>query len=305
MPPRKTATRPRQRPIRPRTAGVTAEAAQALDIPEGVGASDSAADSTPVYDPSVDGSVSWYGGMTDPSGENTVPDISELGDVGSVIDGEIGSQSADKSGNPSDSENSQVGARGDMAPSAATARKRRAKTEPDDTGPLIDPEKLQRDKLKTGPPDATEWLDFFSRIVLKVGMNSYIDLMFRDIDEERVTDADLAKIKVSKEERDAIARPLAEYATKNPYTRKHGRQVVALTDSIESLMTLGIWMRRVNRVAKKYRPVKPKTIRASAVHIREASTSESNGSPSANGVGGTQGGYIRPDYGPIINPGSG
>jgi hypothetical protein len=241
--------------------------------------------------------------MTDPSAENTVPDISELGDVGSVIDAEISPEGERLP--PSQPQASREPVSSETAPRRSRPKKDAAETADADTGPLIDPEKLQRDKLKTGPPDATEWLDFFSRIILKVGMNSYIDLMFRDIDEERVAPADLAKLKVTREERDAIARPLAEYATKNKYTRKHGREIVALTDSIESLMTLGIWMRRVNRVAKKYRPVKTKPIRATAVHIREASTSEHIGTPSSNGVGGTQGGYVSGEFGPIINPGSG
>jgi hypothetical protein len=179
-----------------------------------------------------------------------------------------------------------------------------AAIEPPDK-PLIDPEKPARTTLKTGPPSADEWLDFFSRIVLKIGMDLYVDAAFRQVDEERVSEADLHRIKVRKEERDTIARPFAEFAAKNPVARKHGRQVVALTDSIESVMTLGIWMRRVNRVAKKYRP--PKQQKPRNIRIKEASQDGNHGSAqgnpgeqtSPNGSGYTTG------YSTIFNPGSG
>jgi hypothetical protein len=237
----------------------------------------------------------------DPSGENTVPDISSLGDVGSVIDAQISPEGESLSSSQAQaSRNTEI---------PETTHKPRGRPKKDTT-PLIDPEKLQRQNLKTGPPDTTEWLDFFSRVILKVGMNSYIDFAFRGIDEDHVSDEDLAKLKVSREERDVIARPLAEFAAKNPYTRKHGRQVVALTGSIESLMTLGIWMRRVNRIAKKYKPIQAKTIRPTAVHLRsEASVNDQpNGTPSPNGTNGIQGtgrGFVSGEFGPIVNPGSG
>jgi hypothetical protein len=164
--------------------------------------------------------------------------------------------------------------------------------------PLVDPEKPQREALKTGPPSGDEWLDFFSRIVLRIGTDLYVDFAFRGIDDSAVSDSDLARIKIRKEERDSIARPFAEFATKNKTLRKHGRQVVALTDSIESLMSLGIWMRRVNRIAKKYRPEKQKQVRPQ-VRIRETQSGDF-GSPTGNpadqnGAGG---------YTTIINPGA-
>lgn len=301
------ARRTRQRPIRPKTAGVTREAAEAHNLPEGPSNVNLLApddDNAPVYDPDSSTAAGWYAGFQDPASENTVPDISGLGDVGSVIDAQVPVETPPET--PAHETASDV-PKTPRQRSMARSHTKSEKTDPD-SAPLIDPEKLQRDKLKTGPPDANEWLDFFSRIILKVGMNAYIDMAFKDVNEDLVTPEDLAKIKVSREERDAIARPLAEYATKNPYTRKHGRQVVALTDSIESLMTLGIWMRRVNRIAKKYKPAKPKnTIRgtASTVQYREATSDEHIGQASPNGVQGTGRGFVSGDFGPIINPGSG
>jgi hypothetical protein len=179
-----------------------------------------------------------------------------------------------------------------------------AAIEPPDK-PLIDPEKLARTTLKTGPPGADEWLDFFSRIILKIGMDLYVDAAFRQVDEEKVSEADLQRIKVRKDERDTIARPFAEFAVKNPVARKHGRQIVALTDSIESLMTLGIWMRRVNRVAKKYQP--PKQQKPRNIRIKEASQ-DGNRRPTQGNPGEQQASPNGSGYATgysVYNPGSG
>lgn len=170
--------------------------------------------------------------------------------------------------------------------------------------PLIDPDKPLRgaEAIKTTPPSADEWLDFFSRIILKIGMELYVDFAFRGVDESIVSDADVRRMKVRKEERDTIARPFAEFATKNKAMRKHGRQVVALTDSAESLMTLGIWARRVNRIAKKYRPKETKPQRPQQMRIREAENGDI-GSDQGYVAGGNNG-RLANGYG-VFNPGSG
>lgn len=167
--------------------------------------------------------------------------------------------------------------------------------------PLVDPEKPRRpaDEIKTTPPTGDEWLDFFSRIILKVGMELYTDFAFRGIDDSIVTDQDLNRIKVKKDERDVIARPWAQFAAKNKWTRKHGREIVAATDSIESLMTLGIWMRRVNRIAKKYRPKKQQQLRPQA-RIREESHGDIG--QDAGAIRGFSNGQVPEGYG-IYNPG--
>jgi hypothetical protein len=109
---------------------------------------------------------------------------------------------------------------------------------------------------KAGPPNIDEWMDFFSRIVIRFLTEWYVDLIFRGIDEDDISDRDAAKLLLTEEERNTIARPFAEYANKNPYMRKHGRQIVAFADSFESVVMLGRWFARVNRVAKKYKPRK-------------------------------------------------
>lgn len=174
-----------------------------------------------------------------------------------------------------------------------------------DDGPLIDPERMERGAQgpRTTAPKADEWLDLFSRVVLKVGMELYVDFAFRGIDESVVTVDDLKRLKVGKDERDTIARPFAEYAAKSDLGKKHGRKIVALTDSAESLVTLGIWTRRVNRVAKKYKPVTQKPMRPQNVRIHD---NGNNGQDKGNsGFNGATGGTLPfGEYG-INNPGSG
>jgi hypothetical protein len=169
--------------------------------------------------------------------------------------------------------------------------------------PLLDPEKPRR-AVDSGIPDKDEWLDFFSRIVLKVGLELYTDFAFRGIDSDVVSDADLRRIKVSKEERDIIARPFAEYSTKNKFLRKHGREIVAFADSLESLVTLGIWMRKVNRIAAKYRPKKENRKQNIRLKPERGFSHEHAGQNAGPGANGTEPGpdVIIPT---IFNPGSG
>jgi hypothetical protein len=131
----------------------------------------------------------------------------------------------------------------------------------------------------------------------------YVDFVFRGIDDELVSDADAVKLLLTEDERRVIARPFAEYANKNPYLRKHGRQIVAFADSFESLVILGQWFSRVNRLARKYsrisgKPpvtvtVKPEERRAPDVNFGE--------SPSGNGHARP----VIPDNLTVFNPGTG
>lgn len=137
---------------------------------------------------------------------------------------------------------------------------------------------------KATPPNVDEWMDFFSRIVIRFLTEWYVDMMFRGIDEDNISDKDAAKLLLTDDERDVIARPFAEYANKNPFMRKHGRQIVAFADSFESIVILGKWYSRVNRIARKYRP-KPQ--KGQTVH---ATVTDMNGhSHNGNSGPGTQG----------------
>jgi len=107
---------------------------------------------------------------------------------------------------------------------------------------------------KATPPSLDEWSNFFSRVVLRVGTEFYINLAFRGIDEDSVSDRDLDRLVMTDEERKMIATPFAELSHKSKFMRKHGRMIVASGDALNALVVLGVWMGRVNRIASKYRP---------------------------------------------------
>jgi hypothetical protein len=138
-------------------------------------------------------------------------------------------------------------------------------------------------------PNADEWLDFFSRIVIRFITEWYADFAFRGIDEDIVSDRDAERLLLTEEERDVIARPFAEYANKNPFMKKHGREIVAFADSFESIVILGRWFSRVNRIAAKYRPrkSKPPTVRGKAEYNGHSgqSAASANGTQASNGSG--------------------
>lgn len=117
-----------------------------------------------------------------------------------------------------------------------------------------DSEKPIKDEPQTGPPKLDEWMDFFSRVVFRTLCDFYIDFAFRGIDEDVIQPKHLAQLKLTKEERNEIAVPLASYANKSKFLRKHGRSIVSAADSVDALIVLGMWVARVNRIAAKYRP---------------------------------------------------
>lgn len=108
------------------------------------------------------------------------------------------------------------------------------------------------DKPKAGPPKLDDWQDFFSRIIIRSATDWYVNFAFRGIDEDELSDREVNRISLSKEERDRIARPFSELANKSAFTRKHGRTIIAFTDSWDSLVALGTWYSRVSRIARKH-----------------------------------------------------
>lgn len=154
-------------------------------------------------------------------------------------------------------------------------------------------------KPKGTAPDVDEWLDFFSRIVIRFATEWYVDYMFRGIDEDSITDADLSRLALTEDERDVIARPYAEFANKNPFMRKHGRQIVAFSDSLESTVILGRFYLRVNRIARKYRPQERKSQRPNVrLHPERTDNVDfGQGAQSQTAAGPIPEGY------PVFNPG--
>lgn len=149
---------------------------------------------------------------------------------------------------------------------------------------------------KVSAPNLDEWMDFFSRIVIRFMTEWYVEMVFRGVDDDAISDRDAGRLLLTDEERDTIARPFAEYANKNPFMKKHGRQIVAFADSFESIVMLGRWYARVNRIARKYKPRHqnvPANIRVNGNH---------NHGNSGESAQGATGGIVNPQFG-IFNPG--
>jgi len=173
----------------------------------------------------------------------------------------------------------------------------------DETGDGIDDSRLHQPaeeppparEAKANIPTIDEWQDFWSRIALRVACDYYIDLAFRGVDETVISDRDIERIRLRDDERKRIATPLAELSHKSKVMRKYGRTIIASGGAFDAIVTLGQWTSRVNRVARKYRPVKGKIVNE---RFSEASsTGEGDTAEGANG------GRIRGEY-IIINPNS-
>jgi hypothetical protein len=106
----------------------------------------------------------------------------------------------------------------------------------------------------TGPPTSGEWQDFLGGVVLRMLTEGYLSLvLWREIDESELTDRERNLIRLTKDDLHDMASPMASFASKNKYARKHGRAIIAAAESYEALVDLFIWMRRVNKIAAKHR----------------------------------------------------
>jgi hypothetical protein len=128
-----------------------------------------------------------------------------------------------------------------------------------------DDERRQRKEpprdAKSGPPSAGEWQEFIGGTVLRLLTEAYLHLvLFREIDESELTERERELVSLDKDDLRDMAAPMASFANKSKVARKHGRAIIALGDSYEALIDLFIWMRRVNRIAKRYRKNEPEVI---------------------------------------------
>jgi len=179
---------------------------------------------------------------------------------------------------------------------AASGRKRvtRGRT----AKPKDDEEPEKGREPKTGPPSLDEWQKFFGRIVLKTACNFYIDYAFRGIDEDSLSDREIARLAMTDDERKLVSTPLAELSNKSKFMRKHGRTIVASGDAFQAFVILGAWMSRVNRIASKHRPV---------VRKENANGSSRQSAQAPNGAAyteGTTGGSVPSGY-PVYRGSSG
>lgn len=151
-----------------------------------------------------------------------------------------------------------------------------------------------KDKPRSGPPTLDEWQDLISRILLRFITEWYISFAFRGISEDQLSERDVQRLAMTAEERRQVALPLAELANKSKITRKHGRTIIAAAGSFESLMTLGIWFSRVNRIAAKY----PRN----NSRPKKGSNNVGTGQNAQNGNGN---GFVPPESMRIYSPGTG
>jgi hypothetical protein len=166
----------------------------------------------------------------------------------------------------------------------------RLKTEPKEPPPPRD--------ANPGIPSLDEWMDFFSRIVLRVACDWYIEWAFRGVDEQTLTDREIERVQLTHEERQRIAVPLAELSHKSKLMRRHGRTIVASGGVFDAIVALGTWTSRVNRIARKH---KPKTMTGRV--IPNERTGQSEPAPDGGGYTGANGGHLV-DGITIINPGT-
>jgi hypothetical protein len=82
-------------------------------------------------------------------------------------------------------------------------------------------------------------------------MEAYVAFILKDIE---LTPAEQESITLTKQDYKDMSAPLATFTAKTDWAKKHGRTVIGATDSIESVLALGIWMRRVHRIARAHHP---------------------------------------------------
>lgn len=104
------------------------------------------------------------------------------------------------------------------------------------------------------PPDFAEWTEFIGTVVLRWAARGISAVILRGIDRDTIDPADLDEIDLDEEQLTALAKPFAHVADRSKFLTKHGRAIIDSKDAIEAAVILFMWMGRVNRVAKKYRP---------------------------------------------------
>jgi hypothetical protein len=174
-------------------------------------------------------------------------------------------------------------------------------SEPLSAAPIVEkPERLSEPEAKAGPPSLNEWQDFFGRFVIKLLVDAYLYLILGDLIDE-LTPQEAKQIQLSKEDMQDLAAPLASMSNKSRFMKKHGRTIIAAADSYESIITLLMWMRRVNRIAKRHRKMKqPQTMNVQPIRTEDGVSNEVVDGHNPGQVNGTE----FPGFS-VFNPGSG
>jgi hypothetical protein len=158
---------------------------------------------------------------------------------------------------------------------------------------------------KSGPPSIDEWSRFFSRVVLRVTCDFYLDYAFRGIDDDLISERDVERMAMTADERKTIATPFAEISNKSKFMRKHGRLIVASGDMFNAVAMMGAWASRVSRIAAKYKPRvnRPQNVRLNSERGRQGQESPEPAF-TANGHG-TGGGRLPDGFTGPVFPGAG
>lgn len=177
------------------------------------------------------------------------------------------------------------------------------------------PRKTVSGKPKTGAPSVDEWQDFIGRIVLTTVTDLYLDYALKGISDQ-LSDRELRQVRLSKQDLKDMAAPIATLAQGSKFAAKRGRALIAASDSIEAVIVMVLWMKKVNKIAKKYRPqrqAQPRTVRGNVVNSQPPQPQNSEGmnygTPGQfqeQGPGfGTDGPGVGVGGFPLINPGTG
>lgn len=104
------------------------------------------------------------------------------------------------------------------------------------------------------PPNFAEWSDFFGTVVFRWATRAISTVILRGIDRELLTPEEKEDIDLDDEQLTAIAKPFAHMATRSAFLTKHGRMILDSKDAVEASVIMFMWMGRINRIAKRYRP---------------------------------------------------
>lgn len=170
--------------------------------------------------------------------------------------------------------------------------------EPESEPIVSKPERKAKPAAKSGPPTLDEWQDFIGRFVLRGITEGYLNVALSDFYDD-LTPRELESIRLTKEDLKEMSAPLASLAHKNKFLRNRGRGIIASADSGEAVVALLIWMRRVNRIAKKYRKARTPQPTTVPSFVVEGNDNGANGSNVGQGPE-----YGGPSFG-VWNPGTG
>lgn len=177
----------------------------------------------------------------------------------------------------------------------------RGEVEPEPVPVIATPDKLRKTAPNSKPPSVDEWQDFIGRVVIRAATNAYVIVMLGD---EELSPQEFEAIALSREDLAEMSAPLASLANKSSLARKHGRSIIAAGDSWEAVLSLFLWGRKVNRIARKHRKGSPQASRVVQGTVIGQNGDQFNGTAGPNVSQESEGFGPGPGFN-IYNPGTG